>query len=233
MGELPRRRADDRLARPHLSRRGRRLPALPEGRDAGGADGVRRGQRSAVARGAHPQGASPRRGRGAATLLRWSRRSAADVMRSTSAPTRCAARRWSSARWCGASRRSCPAPASARLTYAMRHVGRVGRPVGGSGMVPRVAAPRVRGCRRHAAHDHQGRPLTCEGDAVRGMVCTDGTEITARIVVSACNPHDTFLDVAHGSAAAGRVLVRSVASDPPRRRLRVEDRRDRRPCRRR
>jgi phytoene dehydrogenase-like protein len=35
--------------------------------------------------------------------------------------------------------------------------------------------------------------LTCEGDAIRGMRCTDGTEVTAPIVVSACNPHDTFL----------------------------------------
>ena len=25
------------------------------------------------------------------------------------------------------------------------------------------------------------------------MACTDGTEVTAPIVVSACNPHDTFL----------------------------------------
>lgn len=35
--------------------------------------------------------------------------------------------------------------------------------------------------------------ITCEGPAVRGVTLADGTEITAPVVVSACNPHDTFL----------------------------------------
>ena len=70
----------DSIAR-HASRRGRRLPPLPEGGDAGGEAGAstrptihRRSEgcrRKVVAK----------RGAGASTLLRWSRRSAADVMR--------------------------------------------------------------------------------------------------------------------------------------------------------
>ncbi len=55
----PRRRADHRLARPHLSRRGRRLPALPARRDAGRADGVRQCQRPALGQGDRQEGASP------------------------------------------------------------------------------------------------------------------------------------------------------------------------------
>jgi phytoene dehydrogenase-like protein len=35
--------------------------------------------------------------------------------------------------------------------------------------------------------------ITCEGRSVRGVTLDDGTEITAPVVVSACNPHDTFL----------------------------------------
>ena len=48
------------------------------------------------------------------------------------------------------------------LTYAMRHVARVGRPVGGSGMVPE-ALRRAFERRRHAAAQHQGRPPDVRG----------------------------------------------------------------------
>ena len=41
--------------------------------------------------------------------------------------------------------------------------------------------------------DSKVSTITCEGPAVRGVTLSDGTEITAPVVVSACNPHDTFL----------------------------------------
>ncbi len=44
-------------------------------------------------------------------------------------------------------------------------------------------------CGRRASVDS----IRCEGDRVRGVGLVDGTEIDAPIVVSACNPHDTFL----------------------------------------
>ena len=77
-----------------------------------------------------------RRARGAATMLRWSRLTAADVLRSffsrevvmgpavTTGP----------AVW-GLSPFT-PHTGLGALTYAMKHAGRVGRPVGGSGAVP-------------------------------------------------------------------------------------------------
>jgi len=77
-----------------------------------------------------------RRGRGAATLLRWSRRSAADVMRSffVDEAVRGPAMVIGPMVW-GVSPELGGTGLGA-LSYAMRHVARLGRPVGGSGMVP-------------------------------------------------------------------------------------------------
>ena len=119
------------------------------------------------------------------------------------------------------------------LTYAMRHVGTVGRPVGGSGHGAGDAAPRVRGLGGDGAHVDTGWPRsTCEGDAVRGVVLDDGTEITAPVVVSACNPHDTFVEWLRNPPPQADGARRPVAGEPAGRRLRVEDRRDARPSRR-
>jgi beta-carotene ketolase (CrtO type) len=157
-----------------------------------------------------------RRGRGAATLMRWSRRSAADVMREffTAEALRAPAMVAGPMVW-GISPEFAGSGLGA-LTYAMRHVGRVGRPAGGSGMVPealRRAFEAAGGTLRlNTKVDH----LICEGDAVRGMVCTDGSEVTAPIVVSACNPHDTFLTWLKNPPPQAAGLVRrwqSIAHD--------------------
>ena len=134
-----------------------------------------------------------RRGRGAATLLRWSRRSAADVMRGffTAEALRAPAMVAGPMVW-GVSP-ELPGTGWGALTYAMRHVARVGRPVGGSGMVPETLRRAFAAAGGTLLLNTKVDHLTCEGDAIRGMVCTDGTEVTAGIVVSACNPHDTFL----------------------------------------
>ncbi len=148
-----------------------------------------------------------RRGRGAATLLRWSRQSAASVMRNffESEALRGPAMVTGPMVW-GVSPELSGTGLGA-LGYALRHVGRVGRPEGGSGMVPESL---------RRAFEHAGGTLmlntkvahlTCEGEAIRGMVCTDGTEITARIVVSACNPHDTFLAWLTNPPARAQPLV--------------------------
>jgi phytoene dehydrogenase-like protein len=98
----------------------------------------------------------------------------------------------------------------------MRHVGTVGRPVGGSGQVPTtllasfVAAGGV--VRTSSAVDS----ILCERDRVRGVRLDDGTEYLAPVVVSACNPHDTFLRwLKEPPAAANRLIERwrSVPQD--------------------
>ncbi|CAN5492587.1 NAD(P)/FAD-dependent oxidoreductase [soil metagenome] len=134
---------------------------------------------------------------GVPTLLRWSRRSAADVMRSffKHDALLCTGMVTGPMVW-GISPEFSGSGLGA-LTHAMRHVGKVGRPVGGSGMVPTSLL---------RAFEHHGGTLRtssrvdtilCEtaaaGGAVRGVALDDGTEFAAPVVVSACDPHRTFL----------------------------------------
>ena len=133
------------------------------------------------------------RGRGVSTLLRWSRRSAADVMREyfTVDALQAPGLLVGPMVW-GISPELAGSGLGA-LTYALRHVGTVGRPVGGSGMVPRSLLASFEAAGGVLRASTKVDAITCEGPAVRGVRFTDGTEVTARIVVSACNPHDTFL----------------------------------------
>ncbi|MFZ4810515.1 MAG: phytoene desaturase family protein [Ilumatobacteraceae bacterium] len=134
-----------------------------------------------------------RRGRGVSTLLRWSRRSAADVMREffTADALRGPAMVTGPMVW-GISP-ELPGTGLGALTYALRHVGSLGRPVGGSGMVPATLERSLLAWGGTVRLDTRVTAITCEGHGVRGVTLHDGTEVTAPIVVSACNPHDTFL----------------------------------------
>ena len=150
-------RADDRLAGTHPSHRGRRLPPLRGGGAARSADGARQRQRSAVGRDIARKVAA-RRGRGAATLLRWSRRSAADV-HARLLPLRGIARAGHGHRADGVgcvtrARRHWPRCADLRHSprRPRRSAGRRQR------HGARSAAPAVRALRRHADAQHQGRP---------------------------------------------------------------------------
>jgi phytoene dehydrogenase-like protein len=100
------------------------------------------------------------------------------------------------------------------LTYAFRHVGTIGRPVGGSGMVPdtiRMAFEAKGGQLRTGT---KVTAITCEGPKVRGVALSDGTEVTAPVVVSACNPHDTFLNWLRNPPPQAQNLVRRWKAIP-------------------
>jgi phytoene dehydrogenase-like protein len=151
---------------------------------------------------------------GVSTLLRWSRRSAADVLRSYFTHDAVAGPAAVTGPMVWGVSPELAGTGLGALTHAIRHVGRVGRPVGGSGMVPTALL---------AAFEHHGGVLRtsspvdtilCEGEAVRGVALVDGTEITAPVVVSACDPHRTFLQwLAHPPASA-RDLVRRWQAVP-------------------
>ena len=134
-----------------------------------------------------------KRGRGAATLLRWSRRSAADVIRSyfTAEALRAPAMVTGPMVW-GISPET-PGSGLGALTYALRHAGTVGRPVGGSGMVPTSIAASFAVSGGSLWLSSSVASIDCEGERVRGVTLVDGTQAFAQFVVSACNPHDTFL----------------------------------------
>lgn len=134
---------------------------------------------------------------GTRALLGWSRRSAADVLRSyfDSEVVRAPGAVTGPMVW-GISPEFAGSGLGA-LTHAMRHVAKVGRPVGGSGRVPEsllAAFLAAGGTLRTSARVTE---ICCTGDRVSGVrvVDCDGEAelIAVRRVVSACNPHDTFL----------------------------------------
>ncbi|MFQ5558145.1 MAG: phytoene desaturase family protein, partial [Acidimicrobiales bacterium] len=148
------------------------------------------------------------RGRAAARLLAWSRRSATDVL----------------SRYFDDWHMSMPAISTgptmwgaspddrgtglAAIGHAMRHVVRSGRPRGGSGALTHAirgsfeaAGGRVR-CA--SAVDR----LLVSGGRARGVGLTDGTELTASVVVSACDPRAVLVDWIREPPPAARRLAR-------------------------
>jgi phytoene dehydrogenase-like protein len=151
---------------------------------------------------------------GVPTILRWSRRSAADVLRSFFRHDALAGTAAVSGPMVWGISPELPRSGLGALTHAMRHVARVGRPAGGSGMVPTALA---------RAYEHHGGTLRvesavdtilCDGDAVRGVALDDGTEITAPVVVSACDPHRTFLEWLRNPPPSARDVVRRWKAIP-------------------
>ncbi len=148
-----------------------------------------------------------KRGAGVGTILRWSRRSAADVMREFFTTDALQGPGMATGPMVWGISPETPGSGLGALTYATRHVGRVGRPVGGSGMVPISIHRALVAAGGEVRLNSKVAAITCEGEAVRGIQLADGTEVTAPIVVSACNPHDTFLAWLKNPPASARPMV--------------------------
>src|SRR6056297_2018397 len=134
-----------------------------------------------------------RRLAGAPTIMRWSRRSAADVLRSyfSDEAVRGPAALTGPMVW-GISPEM-PGSGLGALTHAMRHVASVGRPIGGSGQVPAALSAAFTAAGGVLRTCSPVDTILCDGERVRGVALVGGEEISAPVVVSACNPHDTFL----------------------------------------
>lgn len=149
------------------------------------------------------------RGAGVSNLLRWSRMSAADVMRQFFTEDAIVAPALAAGPVVWGLSPETPGTGLGALTLAIRHVVDVGRPEGGSGMLPvallaafEAAGGTVRTGARVVA-------IECEGSGVRGVRLADGSEIAAPIVISACDPHSTFLDwLRNPPASAGPTIER-------------------------
>jgi len=134
-----------------------------------------------------------RRFSGASTLMRWSRRSAADVLRSFFDDDAIMGPAALTGPMVWGISPEMPGSGLGALTHAMRHVATVGRPVGGSGQVPATLLAAFEGAGGTLRTKSPVDTIMCTGERVSGIALVDGTEISAPIVVSACNPHDTFL----------------------------------------
>lgn len=156
-----------------------------------------------------------RRGRGAVSLLRWSRLSAAEVLRHyfTSDDVMAPALAAGPVVW-GLSPET-PGTGLGALTLAMRHVAQVGRPEGGSGMLPTALALAFQAAGGQLRTGGRVVGINCEGERVRSVTLADGTEITASVVVSACDPHSTLLTwLRNPPAGAGPTIARWRANPP-------------------
>jgi phytoene dehydrogenase-like protein len=97
----------------------------------------------------------------------------------------------------------------------MRHVARVGRPVGGSGAMPDAVLAAYLAAGGKLLTGRRVTRIRCTDDTVRGVTLDDGTEFDAPVVVSACDPHRTFLEwLAEPPPAARAVVDRWRHSEP-------------------
>ena len=135
-----------------------------------------------------------RHGRGLTTLLRWSRMSVADVLRGffTAEAVIAPAIVAGPVVW-GLSPFT-PGTGVGALGYAMKQVAPVGRPVGGSGALPVAVQGAFEAAGGTVLTGRRVSAILCEGRRVRGVRLTDGTELEAPIVVSACDPRATFVE---------------------------------------
>ncbi len=146
---------------------------------------------------------------GVSTLMRWSRRSAADVLRSFFDDDAIMGPAALTGPMVWGITPEMPGSGLGALTHAMRHVSTVGRPIGGSGQVPAALLAAFESSGGTLRTKSPVDTITCSGERVSGVVLVGGTEITAPIVVSACNPHDTFLRwLKHPPASAGSLVRR-------------------------
>ena len=156
-----------------------------------------------------------RRFAGLPTVFRWSRRSAADVMRSYFRSEALLGAGLVGGPMVWGVSPELPGTGLGALGYAMRHVATVGRPVGGSGALP--------GALRRSIEHHGGvvrtgttvEAILCNAEHVRGVRLAGGTEITAPVVVSAADPRRTFVEwLEHAPNGASALIERWRAKVP-------------------
>ncbi len=158
--------------------------------------------------------AMDKRMRGVATMFTWSRRSAADVMRGffETEALRAPGLLVGPMVW-GISPEFAGSGLGA-LTYALRHVATVGRPVGGSGAVPDALLGAFQSCGGQLQLSSAVASILCDNTGVTGVRLGDGTEIRSRVVVSACDPHRTFVEWLTNAPPQADELVRRWQNIP-------------------
>lgn len=155
------------------------------------------------------------RGSGSARLLKWSHMSAASVMREFFTDDNLIAPALATGPIVWGVSPELPGTGLGALTYAMRHVAGVGRPIGGSGQLSEALALRLRtsGGVIHTSSPVAG--IVVEGELTRGVVLESGEEVRSNIVVSAVDPGRTFLKwIRNPPSGAGPTIERWRRREP-------------------
>jgi phytoene dehydrogenase-like protein len=148
-----------------------------------------------------------RGGRGMTHLLKFSRMSAADVLRQyfTSDAVMGPALVEGPMVW-GISPET-PGSGLGALTYALRHVANVGRPVGGSGALTDALKNAYLAAGGHLRLNTKAISINCEGDHARSVTMSDGSTLTAPIIISASDPARTFVQWLKNPPSRAQSLV--------------------------
>ena len=157
-----------------------------------------------------------RRGKGAARLLQWSRATALDVLRTYFDDEALIMPGISNGPTVWGAPPDAPGTGLAGALYAMRHLVKTGRPVGGSGALTDALA---------ASFTAAGGRLSCgtpvagllgDGRRVHGVRLGDGTEVNAAAVVATCDPAPvaTHWLSEPQSARARRFVARARSQQP-------------------
>ncbi len=152
-----------------------------------------------------------RRGTGAATLLRWSRRGAASVLRdffSTDALVG-PALTTGPAVWGVPGDR--PGTGLAATGYALKHVARLGRPRGGSGALPDALAGALVAAGATLRTNARVNRLLAETTGIRAVQLDGGETIEAPTVVVACDPRRALLEWLRSPPPGARATIRRWA----------------------
>lgn len=148
-----------------------------------------------------------RGGRGMATLLKISKMSAADVMRQFFSEEAIIGPAMVEGPVVWGLSPETPGTGLAAAAFALRHVARVGRPVGGSGALPEALKQSFLQSGGLLRTGTKVVGIVCEGNAVRAVQTSDGATVTARVVVSACDPKRTFVSWLKNPPARASDLV--------------------------
>ena len=148
-----------------------------------------------------------RGGKGVASMLKMSRMSAADVMRQffDNEAVIGPAMVEGPVVW-GISPET-PGTGLGALAFALRHVAHLGRPRGGSGMLPESLKKSFLDAGGLLRTNTRVVGILCEGSRVSAVQTSDGATVTARIVVSACDPQKTFVSWLKNPPARAQSMV--------------------------
>jgi len=135
-----------------------------------------------------------RKAKGVATLLKWSRMSALDVLKSYFDDWHLLLPAISTGPTVWGVPPETPGTGMAALGYATRHLIRTGRPQGGSGALTDAVAASFTAAGGQTRTGASVAKLLIADQAVRGVELANGDRLFAPTVVAACNPHQVMLE---------------------------------------
>ncbi len=147
-------------------------------------------------------------------LLRWSRMTVAEVLRSyfDDEALLGPAMATGPAVW-GVSPDT-PGTGLGAIAMATKHVNPVGRPVGGSGRLTDALAAALTAAGGTVRTSTRVAAIVCVGESVRGVELADGTLVEAPLVVVACDPREAIVRYLRGAPASAGEFVRRWRDTP-------------------